>query len=117
MAILKEVRPGVRVFLDREALGGGMAWADEIYRSLERSRYVAALLSPDYLVSNDCQREFGMAELHGDRTDRLLLQPIYVFSADLPTRYAIYHYTDAREADHKGLLKAASAIARLLDKP
>ena len=94
-----------------------MAWADEIYRSLERSRYVAALLSPDYLVSKNCQREFGMAELHGDRTDRRLLQPIYVFSADLPTRYAIYHYTDAREADHEGLLRAASAIARLLDKP
>ena len=74
VSLLRELRPDVRVFVDRDALEVGMAWQDEIYGSLERSRYVVALLSPEYLESKNCQREFGMADLHGDRVNRRVLR-------------------------------------------
>ena len=66
--ILRDLRPGVRVFVDRHELDAGMAWQEAIFEGLERSRRVVALLSPAYLASKACKEEFGIARLHGNRT-------------------------------------------------
>ena len=112
---LREIRSGIRIFLDREYLQAGMAWQEEIYKSVERSRYVVAMLSPDYLASKNCRTEFAIARLHGDRVNRRVLQPVYAYSADLPTRIQILQYFDAREGDTARLSQAAEEIVRLLD--
>ena len=96
---LRQLRPGIRVFVDRHELQVGMAWHQEIFESLERSRYVVALLSPDYLAAKPCKEEFGIARLHGERVHRRVLQPVYAYSADLPTHYLYLQYLDAREGD------------------
>ena len=114
VALLRARRPAIRIFLDREHLQTGMAWQEEIYESLEKSRYVAALLSPAYLDSTMCKEEFGIARLHGSRVDRPFLQPLYVLSADLPTRIEYLQYMDAREDDRKKLERAADEIVSLL---
>ena len=111
---LREIRPDVRVFVDRDTLRVGMAWQEEIFESLERSRLVVALLSPDYLRSKPCKQEFGIARLQGDRLDRRVLCPVYVRSADLPARILFLHYVDAREGERERLRIAAAEIAGLL---
>jgi hypothetical protein len=115
VSMLRELRPACRVFLDREALEVGGAWQEEIYESIERSRYVVALLSPAYLSSKPCKDEFGIARLHGDRLGRKILLPVYAFDADLPTRMLYVQFLDAREGDLDRLRDAAISIARLHD--
>src|SRR4051794_34044499 len=98
----------------RRALEVGLAWQEEIYSSLERSPYVVALLSPDYLQSKACKDEFAMARLHGDWLKQRVLRPVYVFEAKLPARMLFVQYLDAREGDTSRVREAASAIAGLL---
>jgi hypothetical protein len=111
---LREIQPDVRAFVDRDLLEIGMAWQEEIFESLERSRLVVALLSPDYLLSKPCKQEFGIARLQGDRLGRRVLCPVYVRSADLPTRVLYLQYVDAREGERERLRTAAAEIAGLL---
>jgi hypothetical protein len=113
ITLLKEQRPNLRVFRDTDQLQVGMAWQSEIWDRLERSRYVVALLSPDYLLSKPCQDEFGMARLQGQRTDRPMLQPIYLHSAELPTHIVFFQYIDAREGGPDKLREAAAEVAGL----
>ena len=115
VGILRELRPGVRVFVDRHELDVGMAWQEAIFEGLERSRRVVALLSPAYLASKACKEEFGIARLHGSRIGVKVLLPVYVLSADLPAHMAYVQYLDAREGDEARLREAAAGILSALD--
>lgn len=64
---LLDARSGLRIFVDRQELDVGMAWQPTLFESLEKSRKVVALLSPDYVKSKACQEEFNIAWIRARR--------------------------------------------------
>jgi hypothetical protein len=112
-ALLQERRPDVRLFVDRLELNPGAAWQQHIFESLDRSRTVISVLSPDYLTSKVCVEEFNMA-LFRHRESKAVLLPLYLRSADLPTYIQMVQWLDAREADPVALASAAETLAARL---
>ena len=92
----------------------GYAWQRHIFESLDRSRKVISVLSPDYVDSKVCQDEFNMALLRHRRTDAGVLLPVYLRSATLPSYMEIIQYIDAREADRGRIAQAADALRQAL---
>ena len=115
LADLHEIRPNLRVFIDREDVGIGVAWLSVIFENLERARKVAVLLSPNYLASRACKDEFNAAWIEGDRTDRQIIHPIYALGAALPAHVLMFNYDDCREADPLKLHMAAERLIAVLD--
>lgn len=113
---LQELRPGIRIFVDHEELNAGAAWQIQIFESLERSRKVVAVLTPDYLTSKACKEEFSIAWIHGNQIGQPLLFPVFALSADLPSYMAYWQYADAREADAPKLREAALHVVEMLDE-
>ncbi len=114
VAEIHELRPQVKIFLDRNELQVGAAWQMRIFESLARSRKVVAVLSPHYLASTVCKEEFSIAWIEGYQRGRMLL-PVYALSADLPAYMRYLQYTDAREGDSSRLREAARQVLDALD--
>jgi hypothetical protein len=113
MYALEARKPGVRLFVDRLELKLGAAWQQHIFESLDDSRRVIAVLSPDYLASKVCQEEFNMALLrHREEGD--VLTPVYLRSSPMPTYVKLIQWHDARECDAGLIAKAADALAQVL---
>ena len=115
-AALRAARPGIRVFVDRHDIEIGVAWQLKIFESLERSRRVVALLSPEYLASKACKEEFGIAWIRGNRIGTDLLFPLYVHTASLPAYMAYWNYLDCREGDPTRLAEASQRLLEVLDR-
>ena len=110
-AVLRSRRPGLRIFVDRLELRTGAAWQQHIFDSLEESRKVICVFSPEYLASKVCKEEFNIALFrHREAADGVIL-PVYLLSAALPTYMKLVQYEDVREGDR---LKMAEAAVRLL---
>jgi hypothetical protein len=113
---LHAARPGIKIFVDRREIDVGVSWQIKIFESLERSRKVVALLSPAYVASKACKEEFGIAWIRSDKTNRDLLFPLYVQTADLPAFMSFRNYLDCREGDSSRLTKAAQRLLEALDR-
>lgn len=108
---LRACRPGIRLFVDRLELKPGAAWQQHIFESLDDSRKVFSVLSPDYVASKVCQEEYNMALLrHREGTERILT-PVYLRTTPMPSYMRLIQWQDAREADRDLLKKAAVALA------
>ncbi len=105
-------RPGLRVFVDRLELRPGSAWQQHIFDSLEASRKVICVFSPEYLVSKVCKEEFNIALFRHRESDHGVLLPLYLNTADLPTYMKLVHYEDARENDPAKIAHAASVLLK-----
>jgi hypothetical protein len=115
LADLHEIRPNLKVFIDREGLGIGVAWLSVIFENLESARKVAVLLSPNYLASKACKDEFNAAWIEGNRTDRQIIHPIYALGAALPAHLLMFNFDDCREGDPLKLRMAAERLIAALD--
>jgi len=115
-AALQAARPGIRVFVDRHEIEIGVSWQLKIFESLERSRKVVALLSPEYLASKACKEEFGIAWIRGNRIGKDLLFPLYVHTAGLPAYMAYWNYLDCRDGDQSRLAEASQRLLEALDR-
>jgi hypothetical protein len=109
--LLTQKHPEIRIFLDRKNINVGMAWQPEIFESLDRCRKVVAIFSPDYLRSKVCKEEFNIAWVRSRESDRDIIFPVYLYSANLPTYMKYRNYADCREGD---LAKIGSACDQLL---
>src|SRR5215469_15984181 len=49
----------LRIFMDIHHIEGGAHWHDEILRNLHDAHILLACLSPNYLASEYCQKEFN----------------------------------------------------------
>jgi hypothetical protein len=106
-------RASLRVFLDRMELRPGAAWQQHIFDSLDQSRKVICVFSPDYLASKVCKEEFNIALFrHREAADGVLL-PLYLYTAELPTYMKLVQYEDVREGDR---VKIAQSAERLLQQ-
>ena len=99
IGLLNKKQPKIKIFLDRNNIKIGMAWQLEIFESLDRCRKVVAMLSPDYLNSKVCKEEFNIAWVKGRETDKNIIFPAYLYSANLPAYMKYRNYADCREGD------------------
>ncbi len=104
----------IRLFVDRHELDAGMSWQVEIFRSIDRSRKVAAILSPEYVASKVCEEEFNMAWIRARNSHQDLLFPIYAATTDLPTYMLYKQYVDCRDDDGTKLAEAARRLVAAL---
>lgn len=111
---LRELRPGIRIFVDRKALNIGSAWQPEIFETLDKCRKVVALLSPDYLSSKVCKEEFNIAWIRSRETDEDIIFPVYLYTTQLPTYMKYRNYFDCREGDRSKIREASMELLNTL---
>jgi len=111
---LRSQRPALRVFMDRLELHPGAAWQQHIFESLDDSRKVICVYSPDYLASKVCQEEFNIAVLRHRESEKGVLLPLYLHNAELPSHMKIFQYEDAREADRERIALSADRFLTYL---
>jgi hypothetical protein len=115
--IVREVQrlcPHAQIFYDREALLPGQSWLMHIAESLDSSKRVAALFTPDYWRSTFCKDEFAAALARQNDTGNAVLFPIYFLSAPIPYLFRNLQFHDCREANEHRLSKACHALAECL---
>jgi hypothetical protein len=113
---LRELRPGIKIFVDRKEIDVGAAWQLEIFESIDRCRKVVAMLSPDYLGSKVCKEEFSLAWMRGRETDENTIFPVYLYTANLPTYMKSRNYVDCREGDRAKIAEASRQLLAALDE-
>jgi len=106
---LKRQRPELKIFIDRVSMRVGSSWQQKLYKALDDSRRVIALLSPDYIASAICQEELNIA-ISRNRDSEGVLMPMYLYDAKLPTYIKLLNYLDCREADQD---KLSAALGKL----
>jgi hypothetical protein len=100
----------VRIFHDKTSLREGSTWLMQIADALDSSRRVAALYSPNYWTSKNCQMEFLAAFARQNDTGENILFPIYLSEAKIPYMFRCLQHSDCRVNDR---IKLASACSRL----
>ena len=113
---LRESRPGIRIFVDRQEIDIGSPWQPEIFENLDRCRKVVALLSPDYLGSKVCKEEFNIAWIRSRETDTDVIFPVYLYTTALPTYMKYRNYFDCREGDQAKIAEASKKLLAALDR-
>jgi hypothetical protein len=111
---LRSHRPGLRAFVDRLELKPGFSWQQHIFESLDASRKVISVLSPDYVASKVCQEEFNIALLRQRESPEGVLLPVYLRTAHLPTYMRLHQWEDAREKEGTPLAEVARRLAEQL---
>jgi len=108
------VSSGLAVFRDLTAIEVGDPWQHKIYDALEGCTAAAILLSPAFLESKMCKDEFNIAYARKRDQENIVLFPILLRDAALPTYMRLINYTDCRINDHTKISAAAEQLARLL---
>lgn len=114
VAELRKLRPGLRLFLDRQTLQTGCAWQQDIYTALDDCRKIVAFFSPDYLASKVCREEYNIATFRQRDEGGEVLLPIYLETAQLPTYMKMVQYIDCRKGFGVSLAQAAAQIVKKL---
>jgi hypothetical protein len=111
---LRARRHGLRVFVDRLELRPGDAWQQHIFESLDDSRKVICVFSPDYLASKVCKEEFNIALFRHREAENGVLLPLYLYTAELPTYMKLIHYEDVREGDRAKMARLTERLVAQL---
>jgi 8-oxo-dGTP pyrophosphatase MutT (NUDIX family) len=114
VAELHKLRPGLRLFLDRQTLQTGCAWQQDLFAALDDCRKILAFYSPDYLASKVCREEFNIAMFRQRDEGGEVLLPVYLVDVALPTYMKMIQYIDCREGFGVSLAQAAAQIVKKL---
>lgn len=114
VAALRANRPSIRIFLDRQELRTGSAWQQHIFESLDASRKVVCLFSPDYVSSKVCTEEFNIALMRHRDVESGVLLPVYLRTTGLPGYMRMLQYEDVREGDSIKIVASAGKLASVL---
>ena len=115
LKLIQSQVPSARVFFDRTALGPGTNWILDIAGSLDASRWVVPLYTPNYWSSKFCQLEFSAAFLRQTDTGRSILFPLYYRKADIPSMSMTVQFVECREADESRLVDACRRLCKALN--
>src|SRR5262249_44092471 len=107
---LTAANPGLTVFYHRKTLTPGASWLMEIAETLDASRRVVALYTPEYWQSPYCKDEFIAAFTRQHDTGGRILYPIFLRSVTIPYLFRSIQYDDCREDDRAKLLAACQAL-------
>lgn len=111
---LKALRPSIRIFLDRQELCTGSAWQQHIFQSLDASKKVVCLFSPDYIASKVCTEEFNIALMRHRDVESGVLWPVYLRTTGLPGYMRMLKYYDVREGDSTKIVASAERLVSVL---
>lgn len=104
---MMHLKPGVRLFVDRQVLDPGHAWQQRIFDALDDCRRIVALYSPAYLASKVSQDEWNIAYIRHNNEGHRVLFPIYLRDIPkMPTYLKMTQYINCREADEAKLRDA-----------
>ena len=81
------------------------------YRSLSET---CRNVSTSHLASKVCKEEFNIAWVRSRETDRDIIFPVYLYSANLPTYMKYRSYLDCREGDPAKIEAAPGRLLRSL---
>jgi hypothetical protein len=109
---LKTRLPEVQVFVDETNLETGIAWHPELFRSIDQSRIMVPLYSPDYMRSKMCRDEFNFAWGRWQQ-NKCEVFPVLLYSTDLLPNMGTLQYEDCAENDRS---KVSRSIDRLVEK-
>jgi O-acetyl-ADP-ribose deacetylase (regulator of RNase III) len=112
---IRGAQPHWRVFFDRTTLAPGMSWLMEIAESLDNSRRVLALYTPEYWKSRFCRDEFLAAFTRQQDSGAEILSPVYLRTTQIPYLFRTVQYAECREADTNKLTAACEAFCRVGD--
>lgn len=112
--LIETYSPGVRVFFDRQVLNPGASWLLNIADSLDASRWVAPLYTPNYWTSKYCKDEFAAAFIRQNDSGRAILFPLYFRKTEIPFLFQTVQFADCREADTKRLAEACRLLSNKL---
>lgn len=116
IAELKKQRPDLRIFLDRQDIDTGHSWQQKIFDAIDDCHIVIAVYSAPYLQSKVCKEEFNIALFRHRESEKGVLFPVYLTSAELPTYMKLVQFLDCRECDHAKLSDACRYIVTYLDE-
>src|SRR5688572_2608214 len=92
----------------------GASWQREIFDALETCSATAVLFSPDFLNSNVCKEEFDIAWARRRDDKQVLIFPLLVRDANLPTYMRLINHADCRVSDAAKIRTAAESLVELL---
>ena len=107
--------PGARIFFDRQDLAPGASWLLNIAESLDASRWVAPLYTPNYWNSKYCKDEFAAALIRQNDTRRPILYPLYYRRAEIPSLFLTVQFADCQEGDDSKLGVACKMLCKRLN--
>ena len=107
---LQVANPNLRIFIDHVELTPGIAWQEKLYRSLDESRKVLALFTPDYVKSTMCQEEFNFSSLLHARSGGKTLFPILLQETKLLPQMGKWQYEDCKVADQAKMRAACQKL-------
>jgi hypothetical protein len=107
---MRDLRPRLRLFVDRKNLNTGASWQREIFESLDACEKVLTVLSPAYLASKVCLEEFNIALCLHREAAHAVLAPLLLYSAALPTYMKLIQHWDCREFDKAAILRALGEL-------
>lgn len=92
-------RPTLRIFRDRGHLEPGMLWQQELLAAIDDCHRIVCLLTPAYLKSRFCMKEFNLAYFRSDKYEFNYLVPLYLRSVALgmPSYVEATQFRDCRE--------------------
>ncbi|HXB92199.1 MAG TPA: toll/interleukin-1 receptor domain-containing protein, partial [Puia sp.] len=96
---------------DRDSIPTGSLWIKQISDSIQHSKAVLCILTPQYRNSDACWDEFQCAKAKEYLTKTSVIKTInFMADADMPLIMAVYSYIDCTEADMAKLLATADTI-------
>lgn len=110
--------PGVKVFEFRRDIPIGVSYQSRIDEALAESDRVLCLLSPEYLLSPECQEELWVARLRNKRAGFEFLWPVYwrEVNGGLNDWLMILNLADCRESSVAQLDRTVTRLASELRK-
>ena len=112
---LKSINSNLRIYMDKLELNTGASWQQEIFISLEKSKFIFALLSPDYLKSKVCIEEFDIAMIKNREANAQVLFPLLIENTELPMYMRMIQYLNLINLDPSITINALNSIIKQLN--
>lgn len=96
---INTINPNIRIYRDVNEISVGGFWQMSIYGSIEKSKFILSLLSPDYITSQMFMEEYNIGRVRNLKENRNVVLPIYLYSSNLPIYMQAVQYFEAREAE------------------
>lgn len=101
---------GVDVWLDQWELQIGQSLTDELAKAMEKSRYIAILITANYNTTVWTRTEYKKALAREQKEGRTVMLPLIVGEAEIPDFIEDKIYLDLRTEYHSGLTRISGMV-------